>query len=62
MNRFDVYIIAIAISSAVNYIIIKNVLSLHNDTIKKLNTNNMESIVSVRYNPLIEIPNIDEIV
>ena len=51
-----------AMSSPINYFIIMNVLKLHNDTIRKLNTDNIESIISVRYNPLIEIPNIDEIV
>lgn len=61
-NRFDVYIISMAMSSPINYFIIMNVLKLHNDTIRKLNTDNIESIISVRYNPLIEIPNIDEIV
>lgn len=61
-NRFDIYIIAMAMSSVINYFIILNVLKLHNDTIRKLNTDNIESIVSVRYNPLIEIPTIDEIV
>jgi len=62
LNRFDIYITSMAVSSAANYIIIRNVLSLHNNTIKKLNTNNTESIMSVRYNPLIEIPNLDEVV
>ncbi len=62
MDHFDVYIMATAMSSAMNYIIIKNVLSLHNNTIKKLNIDNTESILSVRYNPLIEISNLNEVV
>ena len=62
MKRFDIYTIATAISCAINYMSIKNVLSLHNNTIKKLNTDNMESIISVRYNQLIDITAIDDMV
>ena len=38
----------------------KRVAQIHDKTIRELNTNNVETIISVRYNPLIEIAVIDQ--
>jgi len=38
----------------------KRVAQIHDKTIRELNTNNVETIISVRYNPLIEITIEDE--
>ena len=38
----------------------KRVAQIHNNIIRELNTNNVETIISVRYNPLIEITTIED--
>jgi hypothetical protein len=44
----------------INFFIMKSVAKLHDKTIRELNTNNEETIISVRYNPLIEITTIND--
>ncbi len=61
MNRIDIYMLAAAISATINFLMIKQTLKLNNDVIRALNTNNNESIISVRYNPLIEITTLEEL-
>ena len=60
MNRIDIYMFAAAVSVTINFLMIKQTLKLNNQVIRALNTNNHESIISVRYNPLIEITTIEE--
>ena len=52
---------AAAVSVTINFLMIKQTLKLNNNVIRALNTNNNESIISVRYNPLIEITTLDEL-
>jgi len=44
----------------INFFIMKRVAQIHDSTIKELNTNNIETIISVRYNPLIEITTVED--
>ena len=61
MNRIDIYMFAAAVSVTINFLMIKQTLKLNNDVIRALNTNNNEAILSVRYNPLIEITTLEEL-
>ena len=60
MNRVDLYMAASLASVPINFFIMKRVAQIHNNTIRELNTNNVETIISVRYNPLIEITTIED--
>ena len=60
LNRPDLYIVTSAMSASFNFLLIKQILKLNNHVIRELNTHNNESIISVRYNPLIEITTIEE--
>ena len=55
MNRVDIYTFASFATVPINFFIMKRVAQIHDNTIIELNTNNVETIRSVRYNPLIEI-------
>ena len=55
MNRVDIYMFASSASVPINFFIMKRVAQIHDNTIMELNTNNVETIRSVSYNPLINI-------
>jgi len=55
MDRIDIYMFASLATVPINFFIMKKVAQIHDTTIRKLNTNNVETIISVIYNPLIEI-------
>lgn len=60
MGRFDIYLGASLATIPINFLIIKRVIQLHDKTIIEINTNNVETIISVIYNPLIEIRTIED--
>ena len=60
MNRLDLYMAASLATIPINFFIMKRVAQIHDKTIRELNTNNVETIISVRYNPLIEITTIED--
>lgn len=60
MNRLDLYMAASLATIPINFFIMKRVAQIHDRTIRELNTNNVETIRSVSYNPLIEITIEDE--
>jgi len=60
MDRLDLYIAASLATIPINFFIMKRVTQIHDRTIRELNTNNVETIRSVSYNPLIEITIEDE--
>jgi len=60
MNRLDLYMAASLATVPINFFIMKRVAQIHDSTIRELNTNNVETIISVRYNPLIEITTIED--
>ncbi len=60
MNRMDLYMAASLATVPINFFIMKRVAQIHDRTIRELNTNNVETIRSVSYNPLIEITIEDE--
>jgi len=60
LNRRDLYMAASLASVSLNFFIMKRVAQIHDKTIRELNTNNVETIRSVIYNPLIEITTTDE--
>lgn len=58
-DSFDIYMGASLVSVMVNFFIMRRVGQIHHRTIMELNDNNTESIISVRYNPLIEVITVD---
>jgi hypothetical protein len=60
MNRVDLYMAASLAAVPINFFIMKRVTQIHDSTIRKLNTNNVETIISMSYNPLIEITTIED--
>ena len=60
MNRMDLYMAASLATVPINFFIMKRVAQIHDSTIRELNTNNVETIISVSYNPLIEITTIED--
>ena len=48
------------ISVPVNFFIMKQYAQIHDHAIRELNTSNVETIISVKYNPLIEITTVDD--
>lgn len=54
-NSFDLYLWASFITVILNFSIIKSITHIHNKTIDYLDNNYSESIISICYNPLIEI-------
>jgi len=60
LNRLDLYMAASLATVPINFCIMKRVAQIHDSTIRELNTNNVETIISVRYNPLIEITTIED--
>ena len=60
LHRIDLYMAASLASIPINFFIMKRVAQIHNNIIRELNTNNVETIISVRYNPLIEITTIED--
>lgn len=51
----NLYMFASLATVPINFFIMKRVAQIHDRTIRELNTNNVETIRSVIYNPLIEI-------
>ena len=60
MHRIDLYMAASLASIPINFFIMKRVAQIHDNIIRELNTNNAETIISVSYNPLIEITTIED--
>jgi len=60
MNRLDLYMAASLATIPINFFIMKRVAQIHDKTIRELNTNNVETIISVSYNPLIEITTVED--
>jgi len=60
LKRVDIYMAASLASVPINFLIMKRVAQMHDNTIRELNTNNIEKIISVRYNPLIEITTVND--
>ena len=60
LHMIDLYMFASLATVPINFFIMKRVAQIHDKTIRELNTNNVETIISVRYNPLIEITIEDE--
>ena len=54
-DSLDSYIGASLISVILNFLILQSILQIHHRTIRQLNDDNTESIISISYNPLIEI-------
>ena len=55
MDRVDIYTFASFATVPINFFIMKRVAQIHDNTIMELNTDNVETIRSVSYNPLINI-------
>uniref|UniRef100_A0A6C0EPL7 RING-CH-type domain-containing protein n=1 Tax=viral metagenome TaxID=1070528 RepID=A0A6C0EPL7_9ZZZZ len=54
-NMADLYMFTSLASVPINFFIMKRVSQIHDNTIMELNTNNVETIRSVIYNPLLNI-------
>lgn len=59
-NNLESYPITCLVGIIINYCSINTYTKRHNKFIKDLNISNKETIISVEYNPLIEIPMIDQ--
>jgi hypothetical protein len=60
MHRMDIYVVASMTSIPINFLIMKCATLVNDNTINKINNTNRETIMSVIYNPLIEIREVVE--
>ena len=60
LKRLELYMAASIISVPVNFFIMKQYAQIHDHAIRELNTSNVETIISVKYNPLIEITTVED--